>query len=259
MELFRFFHQFPPSSRATHHDTLETQWRMHPALGEMVSRVFYGGRAVKNPVDADELEALARRCSHSFVEPPDLRGAQLVWMDFDTAESERLLEETRRVSGEIENQAEKRALVAFMRDLRSAASPGDIAILSPYRLQVESLKAMLDSQAFPNQNLADRVFTVDSFQGRQAATVVISLVRNNRVDESRPRAGIGFLGQKERATVMFSRAEKLLIVLGCSGHFKRFPSTSWIFDIYERAAKLEWWRYLPAAEREKIAKIKSRE
>jgi superfamily I DNA and/or RNA helicase len=236
---------------------------MHPSLGEMVSKVFYDGLAVMNPTDPDELEALTRRCTHSFVEPPQLRGAQLIWVDFETEQSDWVFGETRKVSGEIENQAEIRTLVALMRRLQSSAAPGDIAILSPYRLQVEGLKAMLDGRmqyvdAFPKKNLAERVFTVDSFQGRQAATVVISLVRNNQIDESKPRAGIGFLGQKERATVMFSRAEKLLIVLGCSKHFERFPSTGWIFDIYDRAIKLDCREYLPESELRKIEHIKSR-
>jgi hypothetical protein len=88
--------------------------------------------------------------------------------------------------------------------------------------------------------------------------VVISLVRNNEIDASRPRSGIGFLGEKERATVMFSRAEKLLIVLGSSAHFRRFPSANWIVEVFERATVLDSRDFLPPTELERIAKIKSK-
>ena len=82
---------------------------------------------------------------------------------------------------------------------------------------------------------AERVFTVDSFQGRQAALVAVSLVRNN-ASKTRSSA-IGFVGNKARATVMFSRAERLLVVVGCSKHFKAFRRRSdeqnYITDIYD--------------------------
>jgi superfamily I DNA and/or RNA helicase len=62
------------------------------------------------------------------------------------------------------------------------------------------------------------VFTVDSFQGRQASLVVVSLVRNNTDREI--GEAFGFLREHERINVMMSRAEKLLILVGAWEFFK---------------------------------------
>lgn len=53
--------------------------------------------------------------------------------------------------------------------------------------------------------------TVDSFQGNQAAVVVVSLVRNNRLP---PGHGLGFLKEAERINVLLSRPERLLVLVG---------------------------------------------
>ena len=53
--------------------------------------------------------------------------------------------------------------------------------------------------------------TVDSFQGNQADVVVVSLVRNNRQPRGR---GLGFLREGRRMNVLFSRAERLLVLVG---------------------------------------------
>jgi hypothetical protein len=59
--------------------------------------------------------------------------------------------------------------------------------------------------------------TVDSFQGDQADVVVVSLVRNNKKD---PGKGLGFLREEKRMNVLFSRAERLLVLVGCWEFFK---------------------------------------
>jgi len=61
------------------------------------------------------------------------------------------------------------------------------------------------------------VNTVDSFQGNEAGVVVVSLVRNNR--HRMPKA-FGFLGEDERMNVLFSRAERLLVLVGSWDFFQ---------------------------------------
>ena len=62
------------------------------------------------------------------------------------------------------------------------------------------------------------VFTVDSFQGRQASVIVVSLVRNNT--EREIKNAFGFLTEHERINVMMSRAEKLLVLVGAWDFFR---------------------------------------
>ena len=76
-------------------------------------------------------------------------------------------------------------------------------------------------KALPEEAFA----TVHSFQGRQAEVVFVSLARNNTFDGN--RRALGFLQAPELTNVMFSRARRLLVVVGSLEHFARFPGTHW--------------------------------
>jgi superfamily I DNA and/or RNA helicase len=100
-------------------------------------------------------------------------------------------------------------------------------VLTPYRRQLKELRAKLGDrppwvllpegfEQLDHDQIG--VFTVDSFQGRQAAVVVVSLVRNNT--ERNIKDAFGFLTEHERMNVMMSRAEKLLILVGAWDFFR---------------------------------------
>jgi superfamily I DNA and/or RNA helicase len=250
LNLFKHLHETGEGKVSA---TLRTQWRMHPTLGTMVSEIFYQGEAVVNPFGSD-FDALVKRTTHRFREPPYLNGCQLIWIDFDPMTTDALCAERRGPGGQLENDAERRTAVAFLRLVRDGRRSRDIAILTPYRKQAEQFRGLLSEQnnvfdAFGS--VEDRIFTVDSFQGQQAGTVLLSLVRNN--DARTAQHGVGFLAERQRGTVMFSRAEHLLIVLGCSAHFSRFPETRWVMDVFERATVVKSWNELvPFNERSKL-------
>jgi len=85
----------------------------------------------------------------------------------------------------------------------------DVAIISPYRAQVQYLRQRLKQSAFFKpfrHNIA--VNTVDGFQGQERDIVFISLVRAN--DEGQ----IGFLGDLRRMNVAITRARMKLIIMG---------------------------------------------
>ena len=87
----------------------------------------------------------------------------------------------------------------------SGVSPSDIAIISPYRAQVDCLRNLL-SPHFP----ALEIGTVDGFQGREKEAIVISLVRSNEDHD------IGFLKEDRRNNVAFTRARRHLCIIGNS-------------------------------------------
>lgn len=76
------------------------------------------------------------------------------------------------------------------------------AFISPYAGQVAAAKEMLSKEV--------RISTVDSFQGQEKATIIVSLVRSN--DES----DIGFLKDYRRMNVAITRAKEQLFVIGDS-------------------------------------------
>lgn len=246
--------EVPASPAST---TLRTQWRMHPELAKVVSRVFYDEQAVCNPTRESDLEQLSARCSHNLrlalsagrAGEDLLSGHSLVWVDF---ERDANIDREDGGRGRIHNTSERYTIVSFLRALRGRLAPEDVAILSPYRRQVEELKGLLATNSFeifgpkvepPRGELVDRVFTIDSYQGRQSRVVLLSLVRNN--DAPRWQRGVGFLTDRRRGAVLCSRAECLLVIFGCSEHFRAFgeDGTQWLADLFDACGLV-----LPATE-----------
>jgi hypothetical protein len=232
---------------------LEYQWRMHPDIGSMVADVFYP-HTLKNA--EPEKQKRARR--HKLESPPAIRGKALIWLDVPPSRSEELAVEEKGAGGGYANGYEGRALMGFLRELSGPRL--ETALITPYRAQVALLQHLLATWDHPVTGaLADRSFTVDSFQGRQAGLVAVSLVRNN--SETDVRRAIGFLENDSRSTVMFSRAERLLVIVGSSRHFHRFgtSSISTIFDLIQKHGEvLQAHDYLRKEEYEAIRRHKER-
>jgi ATP-dependent RNA/DNA helicase IGHMBP2 len=92
-----------------------------------------------------------------------------------------------------------------------------IAVISPYRHQVEVLKeGLLADALLQEMSRAISVNTIDSFQGQERDAVFISLTRSNA------DAAIGFLSDIRRMNVAMTRARKKLVVVGDSATLSQF-------------------------------------
>ena len=103
----------------------------------------------------------------------------------------------------------------------------EIVFLTPYSAQKDLLSKELkkyDYEVFSPQKISRNCYTIDSYQGRQADIVIISLVRNN--NNGNVRSALGFLTETERLNVMLSRVKKRMIIVGNSNNFKRFDNSS---------------------------------
>jgi serine/threonine protein kinase len=192
--LFAPRHENPDRRRAVR--SLNCQFRMPRAIADMVSLAFYDGTLETGR--ADDTPCLSA--------PGWLAGKHLVWLDTGASAPEQPLWANSREA----------AIVGRLVELFEPASPGPplrdrLAILSPYLAQNRMLRDHLES------GFRDRVFTVDSFQGREAEIVVVSLVRFN--EEITPQGRVGFMVSPERVNVMFSRARSLLVIVGSFDHF----------------------------------------
>ncbi len=78
----------------------------------------------------------------------------------------------------------------------------DPAFISPYSAQVAAARDILPQRL--------RVSTIDSFQGQEKDTIIVSLVRSNEDGD------IGFLKDYRRMNVAMTRARELLVVIGDS-------------------------------------------
>ena len=83
-----------------------------------------------------------------------------------------------------------------------ALDPAKTALISPYSGQVSAAKELLPKQL--------RISTIDSFQGQEKETIIVSLVRSNDDGD------IGFLKDYRRMNVAITRAKEQLFVIGDS-------------------------------------------
>jgi len=91
----------------------------------------------------------------------------------------------------------------------------EVAVITFYGAQKRHLRTLLTPKSGRFKALDVRVDTVDRFQGAEAPVVIVSLVRNNTFGT------VGFATKPERINVAFSRAQQLLIIVGCREMFER--------------------------------------
>jgi superfamily I DNA and/or RNA helicase len=119
------------------------------------------------------------------------------------------------------NQREVEIITKICEELQRLWAPkvaaGDeqkeIGVITFYGAQLTLLDKNLRNRKKDFQALKIRTGTVDRFQGMERAIVIVSMVRNNR------RGDIGFAEKDERINVAFSRAQELLIIVGCHDLF----------------------------------------
>ncbi|MER8743128.1 AAA domain-containing protein [Mesorhizobium sp. M1004] len=205
---------------------LNEQHRMHPAIAKIVSETFYDNDLVTFKEKEEEFLALrppvvfANECAISespviFVDMPYSRQATA---GSNYGDSDRPF----RV-----NRSEVQAccnLLGWLRVTGSLDKKPTLAILSPYTEQVKLLRSTLGARNiaaleddFRPEEGGEFFGTVDSFQGREADCVVISLVRNN--EHTNYVKALGFIGRSNRMNVLVSRAKHKLIVIGSLAFF----------------------------------------
>ncbi|MDZ4771979.1 MAG: TM0106 family RecB-like putative nuclease, partial [Planctomycetota bacterium] len=177
---------------------LETSYRLHPRLSEVLSPLVYEGRLRSDP-----------SCALRLVQVPPNGGGEIP-LDagilfvpvVHEGNSQGSVEEVEAVARIIEtllgrDVTDKKGQPAGRLALE------DILVVAPYNLQVSWLRDRLPSDA--------RVGTVDKFQGQEARVVIVSACASEAGDAAR---GLEFVLDKNRWNVALSRAQSIAIVVG---------------------------------------------
>jgi len=199
---------------AAHVHLLGTQYRMHACISEWSSRAMYDGRlAAAERVAVRTLVGLegVRSEDAAFLAAPMLmldtrkRGGALLRGCEELMSSRSLL-----------NEGEGDVVACHVaRLLRAGVRPEGVVVISPYAAQVENIRNRLLDMG--EDFMSVEVATVDSFQGREAEAVVISMVRSN------PRGAIGFLADARRMNVAVTRARRHVAVVADSSTVSANP------------------------------------
>lgn len=194
--------------------TLDRQYRMHPLLGDFISRNFY------ERFDPTEKFGSGRPASDFVHKLPNTDGKPAVWMDVP-AQKGRHQKAGTSWTRPAEATAIVRQLQAWMTS--EAGKSLSFSVISFYKAQAELIKKQLGNITDDNKKL--RIGTVDSFQGMEFDVVFLSMVRTLPQNwkpkdddrEKQARALFGHLCLYNRLNVSMSRQKKLLVVVGDSG------------------------------------------
>ena len=210
---------------------LDTQYRMHPVLGNFISSQFYECEG-DGPV-------MSGRVAEEFAhDVPGYRGRCAAWINVSLEQGK-----DRRDGSSRTRKAEADAIAAEVKRIVDACGSSlSIGVVTFYSAQVKMImRSMLAHGVTDSENgeivISEkyrrtkagqewiRVGTVDSFQGKEFDIVFLSIVRAN--DLNVPEVGkesdvdaaltrkFGHLRLPNRMNVAMSRQKKLLVVVGC--------------------------------------------
>ena len=208
--------------------TLDTQYRMHPILGDFVSRTFYEYHG-EPPIKAGRPE------KEFFHELPGYQDKVAAWINVPlnlgsetTGQSKSRPVEARRIAKELKRLIEHDSrltfgVIAFYRaqvtelwqqlcklELAELTDDGNYQVASAWRETTNHDGKLVERL---------RIGTVDAFQGKEFDVVFLSVTRSNniRATPDRPetyRQKYGFLLLENRLCVAMSRQQRLLIATG---------------------------------------------
>lgn len=176
--------------------SLTTQHRMVPAIGNLISSCFYEGSLIS--VGRQNATGLERTLARP-----------VVW--FSTCKLAN--KGSRRVGTSYTNDGEVDQIVRLLRranlELTSKSTKKmSVAVLTGYGVQKERLKTAIDLARRDLNAFSDFfVNVVDAFQGREADIAIFSVTRSDD-------RGLGFLREMERINVALSRGRNFLVVVG---------------------------------------------
>ena len=199
---------------------LETQYRMHPEIMEVVNH-FYEHRLRCGLVDPDQ-----ERNHQLVIKSADrleliTPGSHAVWIDSSRAPDGKAHYETQSGTSKV-NILEAVLIAEMLKRIDNACKKAgydegrkkDVGVIAFYGRQVAEIRKRVRNLTL--KYLEVDVNTVDQFQGKENSIILISLVRNTR---SRVYGNKSFVAQFERINVGFSRARELLVIFGAKDMF----------------------------------------
>lgn len=235
--------------------SLDTQFRMHEQIMDCISQ-FYKDQeeldnglicGIKGEMNIPDFKVKASRWHGLKSEPFIEQNHHAIWVNVETPE--------RKIGTSYENEGETQAIQTVLRTLSKAEGfkeyfdyfkkdeDKEIGIITYYMPQMQKIRNSMyphfskkewrdfEQHKFENEfQIPFRINTVDRFQGMERNIIIISTVRSNKqikeekgrtitIDNTKYPFALGFARELQRINVGFSRAKRLLIVIGNEKHF----------------------------------------
>ncbi|CAL5090272.1 unnamed protein product [Urochloa decumbens] len=184
--------------------TLTMQYRMHDSIASWASNEMYDGLLKSSPSVASRLLV-----DYPFIKATWMTQCALILLDTRMPYGSLNIDCEENLdpagTGSFYNSGEADIVAQYVLSLvRCGLPPTSIAVQSPYIAQVQMLRSRLEEYPLAS---GVEVSTIDSFQGREADAVVISMVRSNSL------GAVGFLGDSRRMNVAITRARSHVAVV----------------------------------------------
>lgn len=203
--------------------TLTEQFRMHPFIGDFISKVYYRGElkaGISNQADLKKHNLSINWAKDKVAVFCDVKKAQGIEESGKSksrkAEAVRIVKllDELKTDPNFENlsvgiitfyakQADEIFREASKKGYTEQRADGSFEITLPYRETNDGREKL-------------RIGSVDSFQGKEFDIVILSTVRSNTISRTHEnyKKVFGFLTLENRLNVAFSRSQKILIVVG---------------------------------------------
>lgn len=187
---------------------LTTQYRMHPYIMAAINQ-FYQGKLECGLLNPDTQRA------HNLTGEIIPENQHLIWVNIPRETEFQEQQENTSYFNLREVDIIERLCQQFQQTWADKITEGapkkEIAVITFYGAQLKKLDERLQPELFPALEI--RTGTVDRFQGMERPVVIVSMVRNNH------QGDVGFAKKPERVNVAFSRAQELLVIVGCHDLF----------------------------------------
>jgi predicted DNA helicase len=187
---------------------LEVQYRMNQSIMEFPSDYFYEGKLIAH----ESVKHGLLRPHFTPVEFIDTAGCGYQEKQDPETLSRLNEEEAKLLIQQVEKLVDEIGINQWLEENIT------MAVITPYRAQVEYLQKLADaSETLEPLGKLISINTVDAFQGQERDAIVISFVRSN------DKGDVGFLGDIRRTNVAMTRARKKLIMIGDSATLGGHP------------------------------------
>lgn len=187
----------------THKEILRRQYRMHPNIGDLISKTFYDGEVASGVSPKEKRHKIK-----------ELEGYSIIW--YDTSNMGKIRKHKKTDGKSFYNICEAEIIKEFIKKHTEIISQENInvGVITGYSAQKDLIRRKIRNY---NLNKQIDVNTVDAFQGREDDIIIYSPVRSSDKDYR-----IGFQKESERINVAFSRAKVLLVVVGDIDMYSRW-------------------------------------
>lgn len=234
--------------------SLDTQFRMHKQIMNCISQFYEDQKqlqnglicGIENEMDIPDFNVKGSRWHGLQLSPFIDPNTHVIWVNVKGKEE--------KVGTSYQNIEEIEAIKIVLRALTKSEGFGtyysqftkdedkEIGIITYYMPQMQKIKSALYPTLKRNQwtqfeqykcdnefKIPFRINTVDRFQGMERNIIIVSTVRSDLPNSSdytfnkRYPFALGFAREIPRVNVGFSRAKRLLIVIGNESHFAHKP------------------------------------